>query len=271
MLASCGDDNFVKVWDRQTNKLLLTLRGHTAVVRSVAWSADGKMLASASYDRSVKIWNAESGRLIKTLEGHGGNVLRVTWSPDGRQVASASDDKTIRVWDLVTGEVLHTLSPKDHPHAYWAVSWSPDGKMLASGTQYNIHIWNPETGELTSTIKASSDNSMSDLKWSGDSKTLASGSFDDSLKLWDAATGQLLQSIKTPDEVWEIAWSSDGKRIATTRYSHPQIWDAKKGTLIRELRSLEGKHNYGIAFSPDGKKLAVGGDDKLIRIWELPD
>ena len=85
-------------------KLLLTIKGHTEAVLSVAFSPDGKRLAMASIDEHMRIWDTSSGREVFTLKGHTGSVNSVAFSSDGNRVASAGDDKTVRVWDRSTGE-----------------------------------------------------------------------------------------------------------------------------------------------------------------------
>ncbi len=77
-----------------------TLTGHTSVVRSVAFSPDGRLLASGSFDNTIKLWEVSSGSLVRTLTGHTNSVRSVAFSPDGRLLASGSDDKTIKLWGI---------------------------------------------------------------------------------------------------------------------------------------------------------------------------
>jgi WD40 repeat protein len=89
----------VKVWDVATGQLLLTLKGHTGDVTSVAFSPDGKRLVSGSHDKTLKVWDAATGQEALTLKGHTGDVTSVAFSPDGKRLASASKDQTVRIWD----------------------------------------------------------------------------------------------------------------------------------------------------------------------------
>jgi hypothetical protein len=95
-LASASSDKTVKVWDAQTGQEPLTLKGHTADVRSVAFSPDGKRLASASSDKTVKVWDAQTGQELLTLKGH---VRSLTFSPDGHRLVSCAVDGTLTIWD----------------------------------------------------------------------------------------------------------------------------------------------------------------------------
>lgn len=82
-------------WNVATGKETATLKGHTEVVSSVAFSPNGRTLASGSHDKSIKLWEVASGRNVSTI-----GVLSVAFSPDGNTLASGSRDKSIELWDV---------------------------------------------------------------------------------------------------------------------------------------------------------------------------
>jgi WD40 repeat protein len=86
------------VWDAQTGQQLLTCKGHTDDVQSVAFSPDGKRLASASDDNTVKVWDTQTGQELLTLRVDK-HMRKVAFSPDGHRLACGAADGTITIWD----------------------------------------------------------------------------------------------------------------------------------------------------------------------------
>src|SRR5262249_53231043 len=98
IVASCGYDRLIKLWDTAAKKELHVLKDPSDSVYGIAFSPDGKLLASAAADRAVKVWDVATGRRLFTLGESTDWVYAVAWSPEGRHLAAAGVDKSIRVW-----------------------------------------------------------------------------------------------------------------------------------------------------------------------------
>ena len=269
-----------------------SLRGHTDNVTSVAFSPDGQILASGSTDETIRLWDVNTSELIEILEGHTDDVTSVAFSPDGQTLASGSTDETIRLWDVNTGELLETL--EGHRREVTSVAFSPDGKTLASGsTDDTIRLWNPKTKvntgqalwnlETGAQIEQQTDNTelllrtleghrweVTSVAFSPDGKTLASGSTDETTRLWNVNTGELLKTLRAEtEEVLSVAFSPDGKTLASGRSGNQgktiNLWDANTGVLLRTLERWSIK---SVAFSPDGQILASGSRSG-IDLWDV--
>ncbi|KAK2034265.1 hypothetical protein LX32DRAFT_552142 [Colletotrichum zoysiae] len=108
ILATASWDDTIKIWDADTGQCLQTLRGHTKVVHSAAFSSDGTQVASTSGDKTVKIWDLATGQCLQTLHGDAEVVYLVAFSNSSAQLASASFD-IVKIWDISTGHCCRTL------------------------------------------------------------------------------------------------------------------------------------------------------------------
>jgi len=190
ILASCGYDRLIKLWDVTAKMELRTLKDHSDSVYGLAFSLDGKLLASAAADRAVKVWNVATGTRLYTLGESTDWVYAVAWSPDGRHLAAAGVDRSIRVWQVSAdgGKVVQSVFAHEAPVV--RLAYSADGKTLFSlGEDRTVKAWDTARMVERKVYDRQPETALS-LAVRPDGKQLALGRYDGVLVLLDTATGK---------------------------------------------------------------------------------
>jgi WD40 repeat protein len=261
-------------WNRLCHLELLTLRGHSGPIDSVAFSPDGKRIVTTESALVARVWDAATGRELLTLKGHTGGVNSASFSPDSKRIITGSEDTTARVWNATTGRQLFLLKA----HACVAlVAFSPDGKRIITGGYDGIaRVWDVSTGRETLTLKSNPLARVDSAAFSPDGTRIVTGTFDGTNStVWDATTGRKVLTLRRhnaprPMRVYSssVAFSPDSKHIVTScNDNSATIWDAITG---REQLTLTGHTDAvtSVAYSPNGKRIVTGSVDTTARIWD---
>ena len=147
LIATGSQDRLIKIWDRQTLKLVATLKGHKRGIWSVEFSPVDKCLVSASADRTIKIWSLSDFSCIRTFEGHTASVLRASFLSAGTQVLSCSADSVVKLWNVKTNECANSF--EGHEDKIWGLAIRNDGEHFATaGEDSIINIWQDVTSQI---------------------------------------------------------------------------------------------------------------------------
>ncbi len=267
-LASCSDDQTIRIWDISNGQTVHKIEGGNQVA-SLAWSPDGSLLAT-SRDKSVILWQAFSWELVRRLEGHQSTVSCVAWSPDSAYLASCSLDNTIRLWEGTEAASSATL--KGHRGEVYGVAWSPDSSHLAScSSDGTIRIWNSREQRLLRSINDSYDNVFT-VGWSPQGQ-LVSGSGNNRICFWDYATGHRAKVLEAhSSSVASVAFSGNGLWLASKSSDDVRIWRCDQLTAVATLtEAAPGQFPPKLSFHPNLPLLATPGEGGIIRIWELDE
>jgi WD40 repeat protein/serine/threonine protein kinase len=289
--ATACKDGTVRLWDAATrNELRLLGESSKDGIYSLDYEPGGKRLATGGQDGTVRIWDIETGALLKALPRGAETIYALRYSPDGRILAagegfppwemaeSMRGKGVIRLWDSASGKLVRTL--RGHFQNVMGVAFSPDGKTLASvsGSWVNVPqvasrpgeliLWSTETGEIRRQITGHG-GPLTGVAYRPDGASIATSSWDRTVKVWDAATLVLMQSlVGHQDWVLNVAFSPDGSRIASTGADGAiKVWEVKGGSEPYTLRGHTQPVTC-VAFSPDGRRLASTSSDQTIKFWD---
>lgn len=200
-------------------------------------SPDEKTIA-LSEGKTIVIRDVDD-HTIQTLEGHQDEIKFVDYSFDGKILASGSDDKTIKLWDIASGKILYTFNGYEPP------DFSDEGKL---------------------------PDGLNSIGFSPNAKLIAGASDNDTVTIWDVATGAEKLKLNHDNDVIAVRFNLKGDKLVTAgKDGDIKIWDVATGKQILSIKVPSEEDIYSAGFSDDGKILASGGTDKIIRLWNTTD
>ncbi|MCI0684745.1 MAG: protein kinase [Gemmataceae bacterium] len=267
-----GKPGEIKIWDAATGKVVATLTGHALAVTSLAWRPHTDQLASAGFDRTVRLWDTSQAKELVRLRGHRFEVQCVAFSPAGDVLVSGSRDKTIRWWrvDEVLAGKTDARTITGHDGDVTAVAFAADGGTLASASaDKTVRLWDTKNLQQR-LVLTGHDGPVQCLAFHPRGAFLASGGGQGfrrgEVRLWNPDNGQALASrFGLSERISALSCNAAGLLAAGSMDGLVHVWDQAKSSEGLTFRA--DKQVLGLAFHPDGGRIAVAGGSGRISMF----
>jgi WD40 repeat protein len=260
-LAAISGEN-LRIFDAKSAKRLAVSKVGEYSAYGLSWSNDNNTVAVGSDNDSIGLFDVSKQKL-RSFKGHSDDVTAVAFSPDGKRLASSGDDDTLRVWDVASGKQTSNIALDD---GAYALAWSADGKRIAGNTNYStIEVWDIASKQKSSLT--GHKDSVKNLTWMSDGK-LYSSSDDQSIKLWNVANKQAIQTFDG-HVPWLNSLAISGNSLVVGSYYNDVtlIFNRDSGEMLASY-PLGRSGSSSFAISPDGKLLA-NSNDETVRIIDV--
>lgn len=285
-----GTEGEIKLWDIAAMKEIRTL--HTkSYPRTIAWSPDGKTIAGGCRDCRIRLWDIESGKELHTFflnpgkDGNYPSFFSVAFSPDGRYIAGGGWDicgqeGQTKLWEMDNGREVTAMNGGS-PLAFSIdgvrlLYWNKEGTMrfMDMNTKKEIPAGILHTGRAGSVFSSVGFGpQVLDIAFDPTGKTLAAGSSDKPVKIWEFASGKGARSLKPPlTYAHSFSWSPDGKELAalganSAGKSEVAIWDSVSGKKLHSFGYSPACLEMNETWSPTSKIFA-SPYDKGVKLWD---
>ena len=284
-----GKYQWIEVWDIETQQLIHTYEPHASAVRCLTFSRDGKTLFAggglAAQSGELRIWDVASEKLLNTLEIHADTIESIAISPDETKLLTASMDEYSAILNIaqeaeVGNETTTWLS--QHVGRVLCALYHPDGTYFATGSEdKTIKVWHPENHTVLVNFDGN-DEAVYSLAYAAGDELIVSGSADNTIRSWrvtvggtsgpEAYTGALVREYNGHQgPVYSVdcgMWNNQEIIASGSADTSVIIWNLRSGNRRRTFDESTDAV-YAVQLSPNGRFVAAGGRDGVVRIWHI--
>jgi WD40 repeat protein len=258
-LLAAGDDGRVRIWDTATGARKRTFIASNRRLFAATYTRDGTRFATAGEDGVARVWSALGGSPLTVLRGQGGAVRDVGFDAAGDRAVTAGDDGTMRTWAVARTVVERSPATNE-------VSFSEDGRLLVGGGAGGVRVWNVASGRKVGRLP-SAGQVYAAFGGRGDRIVVATVA---RVLVWtpEAKAAAPVATATAPVQMRVAELDRTARRVVYADTAGHLVVHDLAGMPDVTLRRTGETMITGL-FSPDGTRVAAGGDDGVIRVWRI--
>ncbi|MGI8668748.1 MAG: hypothetical protein ACR2J3_02755 [Aridibacter sp.] len=281
-------DASIKITNLETGKFYY-LDGHPSMIKSIAFSPDGKTLAVAGTDKNIYVFDVQKQLLLKILAGHQRPIDKIVFSPDGTKLVSTAEMENLKIWDWQAGKIL-AETKQDLWHKSKIIDFSSDGKYLLTNSNLtSFEIWNAQTLEVVQKFKTAekyeetSGNMGTEYdavpvysaEFSKNGKEIIANYADGKIRVWSLNQDKPIRILEYAEKGCSVEFTFDGKSFLTVCGGGDKLKirlrDAETGVEIKQFDDNEAAYIQSVKLNPNGKNFVSSDISSDIFLWNLSE
>ena len=262
-----GGGSGAQLWDLAGGRPIGPPLPQQASAHSAAFSPDGQTVLIGYNDGKVRLWDLTTRQPLGPSLEHRGRAKAVAFHPDGKTFLTGSDDGAVRLWAVAPGPLpRRSQTIRDNARV---TAISPDGRSILLTDYVGGRLWQPDAHPARQVALPHDKTLAQQGAFSPDGKWLVTAGYDNKVRVWHAATGELAgPPLSFPDTVRALAFRPDGRQFLTAGDDGLQLWDVQRREPVPS--PIRYRDNvYAAAYRPDGGAILTGGWNYGLRLWDV--